>query len=135
MDIEDAAGADVVILAVSTAEMTRHALNMGDLEGRVLIDCTWGPTDPHLGEMSGAEALQRLMPNARIVRAVPWTAWDDAKGVNLCADESQAMDAAADVFESMQLTVSRIGELRRARSLDRVHAGQMPSWTPIYPVA
>lgn len=122
LEVEDASGADLVVLTVPATAVARTAIQMGDLEGRILVDCSWGPEDPHLGEQSGAEALQLLMPNARVVRAVPYEAWTLTNGVHLCGDEDEAVDRVSELFESAGWQVSRIGVLRRARSLKRVHA-------------
>jgi len=125
LDIEDASGADLLVLAVPAAHLVRTALMMGDLEGRILVDCSWGPEDPHLGKVSAAEALQQLMPNARVVRGIPFSDWSEPKGLHLCGDEQEAVDLVADLFLSVGWQVSRPGGLRRTRSLRKVHASPL----------
>ena len=125
LEVEDASGADVVVLCVSNSDLARTALQMGDLEGRILVDCTWGPPDPHLGEQSTAEALQVLMPNARVVRAMPEAGtWSEKGSAMLCGDEADAVAKVAELLQDAGWAPVQLGVLRLARKLGRVNVGR-----------
>lgn len=101
------AAADVVFLATPYAANSAALAGL-DLRGKVLVDCT-NPVGPGLSHglesrTSGAEAVQRLAPDARVVKAFTIYGWEnfadsaypgygDLKPVMLLAGD----DAAANV--------------------------------------
>lgn len=70
---EVAAEADVVLLAVPWAAAPDALAGAGDLDGRILVDATNplgpGPSLVVAGDDSGGEAVARLAPGARVVKA------------------------------------------------------------------
>jgi predicted dinucleotide-binding enzyme len=67
------AEADVVFLAAPFGAVQDALQKAGDLQGKVLVDCT-NPIGPGLGhgldnEISGGEFVQNLVPGARVVKA------------------------------------------------------------------
>jgi predicted dinucleotide-binding enzyme len=74
---EAASSADVVIMAVPWSAMETVAAELGDLSGKVVIDCTnpLGRVDGTFGltvghTTSGGETVQRLLPGARVVKTL-----------------------------------------------------------------
>lgn len=73
--VEAVAGAEVVVLAVPGAAAVEAATALGDLTGKVLVDCTnpvrWeaGPVWDPPAEGSNTAALARALPGARVIKA------------------------------------------------------------------
>lgn len=131
----DAAGADVVVLAVPGSVAPEVAMSLGDLEGRVLIDCTNSeePIDPSLGWVVAECAI-----NGRVVKALNTI---DARVlatpnlmlrpvVPLCGDDDDACDTVAVLTRELGLTPVRFGDLRVAGALEdiaRINARMRPT--------
>ncbi len=118
-DPEDAAGADVVVMAVPGDEALVLASSLGDLEGRVVMDCSWGPHDQSLGSLSRAEAMQMIARNGRVVRVVPQGGWDNIHiaPTFVCGDEPEAVEAASQLLRGVTERVVPLGQLDRARNI------------------
>lgn len=70
---EAIAAAEVVFLATPFAAIQGALSEAGDSSGKILVDCT-NPVGPNLthmlkSEQSGAEMVQSLVPNAKVVKA------------------------------------------------------------------
>jgi predicted dinucleotide-binding enzyme len=72
-----AASADVVILALPWSAVEATVAGLGDLSGKIVIDCTnpLGPVNGGFGltlghTTSGGETVQRLLPGARLVKTL-----------------------------------------------------------------
>jgi 8-hydroxy-5-deazaflavin:NADPH oxidoreductase len=71
--LEAIAAAEIVFLATPFTAIQAALAEAGDLSGKVLVDCT-NPVGPNLthmlnSEKSGAEVVQSLAPNAKVVKA------------------------------------------------------------------
>jgi 8-hydroxy-5-deazaflavin:NADPH oxidoreductase len=84
-----AAAADIVILALPWAAVEAAVTTLGDLSGRVVIDCTnpLGRTAEGLGltlghTTSGGELVQSWLPSARVVKTL------NQVGAEMMADNS-----------------------------------------------
>lgn len=119
----DAAGADVVVLAVPGAVAPEVTMALGDLEGRVLIDCTNpdAPMQPSLGALVAQCAI-----NGRVVKALNTV---DARVVSardltlrpavpLCGDDDDACDTTAVLVRQLGLTPIRFGGIESAGALE-----------------
>jgi 8-hydroxy-5-deazaflavin:NADPH oxidoreductase len=71
--LEAIAAAEIVFLATPFTAVQAALAEAGDLSGKILVDCT-NPVGPNLthmlkSEQSGAEVVQSLAPNAKVVKA------------------------------------------------------------------
>lgn len=119
----DAAGADVVVLAVPGRVAPEVTVALGDLEGRVLVDCTNPdePVQPSLGALVAECAI-----NGRVVKALNTL---DARvlhapqltlrpAVPVCGDDDDACDTTAVLVRQLGLTPIRFGGLEHAGALE-----------------
>lgn len=74
---EAAAAAEVVVLALPWSAVEPALADLGDLSGKIVIDCTnpLGRVDGGIGltlghTTSGGETVQRLLPRARVVKTL-----------------------------------------------------------------
>jgi 8-hydroxy-5-deazaflavin:NADPH oxidoreductase len=130
-----AAHGEVVVIAVPfTAAASALAPLAAMLAGKVLVDATnplgddWGPLS--LGENnSAAEDVQRLLPQARVVKAFNTVFADVMRPDRLnrpggrvaafiAADDAAAADAVAKLAESAGFDPVRTGPLANARYLE-----------------
>lgn len=122
----DAAGADIVVLAVPGAVASDVVASLGDLEGRVLIDCTNpdAPVLPSIGERVAAQAL-----NGRVIKALntldarvlaePRLA-DLRPAMPLCGDDPDARETVAELVWELGLAPVSFGDLGAAAMLESV---------------
>ena len=130
-----AARADLVFLAVPGNSAVEAARDLGDLSGKVLVDCTnpltwtegpvWNP--PREGSM--AAALAAALPGVRVVKAFntfgaeshadPSIAGHKVD-VYLAGDDADARRAVADVARSAGYEPIDSGPLRNAAVLENV---------------
>jgi predicted dinucleotide-binding enzyme len=131
--LDAAARAQIIILAVPMEALEEVAENLGDLEGKVLVDVSGGPkrlaADGYLelaSDSSNAERLQARHPKARVVRvSFPLiTLFEDplALGtpptVPIAGDSASAKEAVARFTFEMGLDPWDAGPVRYARLLD-----------------
>lgn len=120
----DAAGADIVILAVPGEVAADVVASLDDLEGRVLIDCT---NPRSTGEISlGAQVAARAV-GARVVKALntlhvsalaePYLA-DVRPVMPLCGDEVEARETVAELIRPLGLHPVDCGDLSAAGWLE-----------------
>jgi 8-hydroxy-5-deazaflavin:NADPH oxidoreductase len=120
---------EAFLLAVNWWDIEGVFPQLGDVDGRILIDCTNPYTDntystpADLGGRSAAEVIQERLPGARVVKA-----WNHvyAQIVNSSPDfggQPASVLLAADDAEAKQA----VAELARATGYDPVDAG--PLWS------
>lgn len=128
-----AASAHVIFLCVPAPQAVPAARALGDLRGRVLVDCTnpvaWsdGPVLQAPPEGSVAEALAAALPGARIVKGfnafgAEIHADPDLDGVPadayLASDDRDAMEAVSAIATALGFTPIDTGPLRNAALLE-----------------
>ncbi len=128
----DAAGADLIVLT-GDADLASDVIeSLGDLEGRVLLDCTAGPGRAE-GVESTVEALETHAINARVVgsfQTEAWRALDDSQrsevrpSLFLCGDEAESLDVVGELVHELGLEPIPAGPLSRARLLESMQCSQ-----------
>ena len=137
--IPDAArSADVIVLATPWNAVAEVAGYLGDVTGKIVIDCTnplaltaEGSLGLALGSTtSGAEEIQRMLPTARVVKAFNTYGWEnfensaypgygDLKPVMfLCSDDDEAKEKTATLARDLGFEPVDTGGLGMARSLE-----------------
>jgi 8-hydroxy-5-deazaflavin:NADPH oxidoreductase len=123
-----AAVADVIALCVPGTAVIEAATSLGDVAGKVLIDCT-NPLAPDLsgllygGTTSAAERLQAAIPTAKVVKAF------NSLGAGLlgigekadgfyCGDDAGAKRTVEQLVHDARLRPVDVGLLRNARYLE-----------------
>lgn len=128
---EAAAAAKVVALAVPWGAAQSVVEGLGDLSGKILIDCT-NPLAAGLqsavdGDTSGAEDIARWASRARVVKAFNTTgannmADPDYGGTPLtmfiCGDDAESKSTVAGLAEDLGFESVDAGPLDRARLLE-----------------
>lgn len=118
--IAEAAAADVVFLAVPSAAIEDAVRAMGDLAGRIVVDCTnpvgKGLTLASPPEGSNAQKIARLAPGARVIKGFS-TFGAEFHGDPRLGDTSVDVPIAGDDAEAKRV-VSAIGERAGFRVLD-----------------
>lgn len=129
-------GADIVVLAVPWNVVETVVGNLGSLDGKIVLD----PTNPRLigddglrdwaRDTSNAEIIQRLAPNAHVVKALNTMNWrtmvDPAStggpvSVPIVGDDEAAKAAVAALVEGMGLKPIDLGPLRYARIVEGMY--------------
>jgi 8-hydroxy-5-deazaflavin:NADPH oxidoreductase len=134
---EAIAPADAFLLAVNWWDIEGVFPQLGDVAGKILIDCTNPYTDntystpADLGGRSAAEVIQMRLPGARVVKA-----WNHvyAQIVNSSPDfrgEPASVLLAGDDAEAKEA----VAELARDAGYDPVDAGQLWSAVNVEKVA
>jgi 8-hydroxy-5-deazaflavin:NADPH oxidoreductase len=137
---EAVAPADAILLAVNWWDIEGVFPQLGDVEGRILIDCTNPYTDntystpADLGGRSAAEVIQDRLPGARVVKA--WNhvyaqivnSSPDFRGqpasVLLAGDDAEAKEAVAALARDAGYDPVDAGPLWSALNVEKV-AGVM----------
>jgi len=128
--------AEVVVLAVPGRFVVDIATEIGAeaFDGRVVID----PTNPVVADQTGvtsafeeddsaAEALQRALPGARVVKALNQIEAahmldrlpDERRPLRIAGDDAAAKTTVTGLLESFGWKVRDLGPLSRARALER----------------
>lgn len=150
--------ADVVMLATPWDAVADVIPAMGDLKGKILIDCTnplflnaEGSLSLSLGSStSGAEEIQRLAPQARVAKAFNTYGWENfadpaypAYGglkpvMFYCSDDDDAKEVVEKLARDLGFEPQDTGGLGMARSLEplalmwirlAVRQGRNPNFT------
>lgn len=123
---------DVVVLAVPGSVAAAVAAELGEMGGRVLVDCT-NPVAPggeglvESGGESGAERVARAAPTARVVKAFNTTGSGNMADpgypggrvmMPLCGDDPAARDLVAGLAGALGFEAVVCGPLRSARYLE-----------------
>lgn len=122
-----------ILLAVTWLGVENAIEEMGDLDGRVLIDCTL-PLDPDSYDTidglkdSGAEAIARKAPNAQVAKAFNTVFAEnlmkggdiDGTKANIfyCSDDPAAKDICNELIDDCGFEGVDCGELANARYLE-----------------
>jgi hypothetical protein len=129
---EIAGKAEIVLLAVPWPACKDALASCGDLDGKIIVDCT-NPVLPTLeglefgGTDSAAEQLQRLATGARLVKAfntigAPLLGNATFGGLQadgyFCGDDAAAKSAVAPLIAAAGLRPLDAGPLRNARYLE-----------------
>jgi 8-hydroxy-5-deazaflavin:NADPH oxidoreductase len=129
---EIAGKAEIVLLAVPWPVIKDALASCGDLDGKIIVDCT-NPVLPTLeglefgGTDSAGEQLQRLAPRARFVKAfntigAPLLGNATFGGLQadgyFCGDDAAAKSAVAPLIAAAGLRPFDAGPLRNARYLE-----------------
>lgn len=127
-----AAAAEVIVLAIPYGAVERVLPTLGDLRGKVVIDCT-NPLSRDLqslvvgGETSAAEVIAGMLPGARVVKALNSTgvanmrdaAYPEGPPTMLLAGESAMAKAlVADLVTDLGFEPVDAGPLKSARWLE-----------------
>jgi len=128
---EAAAAAEIVALAVPWGAAESAVEGLGNLDDKILIDCT-NPLAAGLksavdGDTSGAEEIARWANGARVVKAFNTTGANnmvdpDYAGTPLtmfiCGDDADAKSTVAELTEDLGFEAVDAGPLDRARLLE-----------------
>lgn len=130
-----AASADVVMLAVPGNVAVEAARALGDLTGKVVVDCTnpvaWsgGPTWTPPTEGSNAAALAAALPGARVIKAFNTfgaefhgdpTLPGGPVDVQIAGDDEDARHTVAAIAQRAGFTPIDVGPLRNAALLENL---------------
>jgi NADPH-dependent F420 reductase len=123
---------DLVVLAVPGTTAVNVVTSLGELRGRVLVDCT-NPILPGLAGLSvgtddsGAEQIARAAPGARVVKAFNTTGsanmedpllGDSRLAMFLCGDDPGARAIVIDLAKELGFEPVDCGPLSAARYLE-----------------
>lgn len=134
---EAAAQADALLLAVNWWNVDETLPQLGDVDGKILIDCTNPYTDDtystfaDLGGTSAAEVIQQRLPGARVVKG-----WNHvfASIVNSSPD-FDGVAASVLLAGDDEEAKAAVSELARDAGYDPVDAGPLWSASNIEKVA
>jgi 8-hydroxy-5-deazaflavin:NADPH oxidoreductase len=136
--LQEAAQCDVILIAVGLSALENVIHMTGSLDGKILITCVSGLQPDFTGqtiglptklELSVAEKLQQLVPNAKVIEAFNITFaeiiasksrqfGDDCPSVFYCGDDSDAKKIVAGLVEECGYEAVDAGALIVARSLE-----------------
>lgn len=128
------AGAEVICLAVPYAAALEFGKTAGDLNGKIIVDCT-NPIGPGLTltvghDTSGAEEIAKALPGARVVKAFNSTGWENLTDsaypgygdlrpvMPVCGDDPEANQAVCGLAEDLGFESWDWGPLAGARYLE-----------------
>ncbi|MGH2874291.1 MAG: NADPH-dependent F420 reductase [Solirubrobacteraceae bacterium] len=129
---EAAANAEVVILAVPVGSVGELAPQLGDLEGRIVVDAT-NPLRSDLSDLavergtSSGEQVARLLPNARVVKAFNTTGagnladpryQDGPLVMFVCGDDAAAKETVCRLAQDIGFAPQDAGGLEMSRHLE-----------------
>lgn len=124
-----AADAAIVVIAVPGLAAEGVVRELGDLKGKIIIDCTnpIGPGRTNRPEKSVAERLAEIAPGAHVVKAFNTTGAKNMadpvyeKGplvMPLCGDDAAAKKVVWELAETLGFEPIDNGPLRQARALE-----------------
>ncbi len=130
--VDAAAAADIVLLAVPGLLVAEITANLGDLDGKILID----PSNPlrlidgrfeHSVDTSNTELVQAAAPGADVVKAfstinistmIDPTESGGPVSVPLAGNSAEAKNKVADIVRRMGLEPIDVGDARDARWIE-----------------
>lgn len=133
MRIADAGrDADVVVLATPWAGTKQALETLGDLTGRIVMDCTNPLKDDMSGlevgtDTSGGELIQSWVPTARVVKALNTTGSGNMQDPTydgnritmfLCGDDDDAKAVVTELVQGLDFEVCDAGPLSASRYLE-----------------
>ncbi len=126
--------ADVIVLATPWAAAHSVLAGLGDLTGKIVIDCTnpLGPVDGRFGLLlghttSGAEELAALVPQARLVKTLNQVGAEVMGRARtlpippvmfMAADDAAAKDVVGALLQDLGFDPLDAGDLSKARLLE-----------------
>jgi 8-hydroxy-5-deazaflavin:NADPH oxidoreductase len=136
--LEAVSQSDVILLSVWMPDLAAAVRAAGSLDGKVVITCISGLQPDFSGqtiglatnlEISVAETLQKLTPNAKVVEAFNTTFAEiiaadsrqfgnDRPSVFYCGDDDEAKKIVAGLIEDCDYQAIDAGKLQVARSLE-----------------
>jgi predicted dinucleotide-binding enzyme len=126
VDAQNAANADLIILATGYADAVTALQSLGDLHGKVVIDITNPLTADYMGltighSTSAAEEITKAIPVfAQVLAACSTLPTGEQVQVFVASDDSDAKKIAVVVAESMGFKAVDAGALKNARYLEAV---------------
>lgn len=133
--ISAAAHGDIVLLLVPWPAMETVAQNLGNLEGKVVIDVSM-PFEQaedgypkHMLETSSAEMIQAWNPGAKVVKAFATmgsgiiddpTQVDGTVSIPIASDDREAKEKVAGIVTAMDMDPVDFGPLRMARQIENL---------------
>jgi hypothetical protein len=138
---EEAARADVVIIAVRWAHVQHALAGVGDWNGRIVIDSTNAvegePPNfkfPDLGGRTSSEIIASFVPGARVVKAgntlLAATLAADAKEAGgrrvlfISGDDAPAKKTVSEIFEKAGFAPIDLGSLATGGSMQQLPGGR-----------
>lgn len=126
-----AAEADVIVLAVWWQVAQPVVESLGDISGKILIDCT-NPLDENLElihghHSSGGEMIADLAPGARVVKAFNTVMWEamadprfDGEAATLfyCGGDESAIEIVGRLISDIGFNPCHVGDLQMSRYLE-----------------
>lgn len=130
--LDAAQSADIVLLAVPWPPMEQVAQNLGELDGKIVIDASFPfrqAADGYMEssvETSSAEMIQAWNPGAKVVKvSFPGSylideplALGDRASVDIAADDRRAKEAVAQIVAEIGLDPFDAGPLRNSRYIE-----------------
>ena len=131
---EAAAANDIILLVTAYRETRDIVLGLGDLSGKILVECT-NPEDPDHNyehrrgaEISWSEEIASWIPTASVVKAfnhvygsmlIKGTSFGGGQAsLFYCGDHEQAKSTVATLARDLELDPIDVGMLKRARQLE-----------------
>lgn len=128
---EAAAEAEVVVLAVWWPMVQPVIESMGDLAGKIIIDCT-NPLDENLQlihghHSSGGEMIADLATGARVVKAFNTVTWEvmadpefggEQAAMFYCGGDSAAVEIVGQLIRDVGMEPCHVGGLEMCRFLE-----------------
>ncbi len=123
---------EIIVLAIPYSSVESVASQLGDLSGKIIIDCT-NPVLPELAGLSvglstsAAEEIAKLFPEAHVVKAFNSIGMGtlqnlDFNGIRadafICGDDSKAKELVSKLAEEIGFDVVDVGLLTQARYLE-----------------
>jgi 8-hydroxy-5-deazaflavin:NADPH oxidoreductase len=136
--IEAVSQSDVILISVWMPDLAAAVRAAGALDGKIVITCVSGLRPDFSGqtiglatnlEISVAETLQQLAPNAKVVEAFNSTFaeiiaadsrqfGDDYPSIFYCGDDEEAKQVVAGLIRDCDYEAVDVGKLQVARSLE-----------------
>ena len=129
-----AASAEVVVLALPWNAVETVVAELGDLSGKIVIDCTnpLGPVDGTFGltmghTTSGGETVQRLLPGARVVKTLNQVGAEimarndhlpQRPAMLMAGNDEAARDAVAGLLRDIGFDPLDAGDITKSRLLE-----------------
>lgn len=131
--MQAAQGADIVLLLVPWPAMETVAQNLGDMDGKIIIDVSMpfqqgdDGYPQHLLETSSAQMIQNWNPGAKVVKAFATmgsqliddpTVEGGMVSIPVASDHRDAKEKVASIISDMELDPVDFGPLRMARAIE-----------------
>lgn len=122
--------AEIIVLSVPYNAVEEAIKSCGDISGKIVVDATnpLGMTENGLNltlgfETSGGEILQRIVPQAKVVKCFNQTGFNIMAESNnsmmfACGNDKEATDKVAKLASEIGFDALNIGDLSKARLLE-----------------